>query len=789
MIYVKCYNKRRKTMSENNEIRVPFTQQFTPEQTPMENLLILLENSKKSSQELKILIANSFFKDKADPEKLAGNTIISLKTYGIINKDNTLSEFGLLLISNKNEMERVYEIFAKHILINMHGIEIIETLREMKQAALSIQLSTLPDELQKRGFKVKNNSSDLSGLFGWLRKASILNGYNINESVYEAIVGIKVKTIESLMHLDQGQIGFLRALVAMNVEDWIPYNNVCCYAENLFSGEIKYNWKNIMNDVLKPLQENGFIEIRKKEKQSLKTPEGRGGKTSEVKPKTKFFNEIATPILEALYSSAGFQEIRDIRSKSLSDIIQDARQTKDTYKKGVALELLAIRLCQMLDLEFVKWRETDENVTAGGEVDAMLHSSRLIYSRWQVQCKATHITLEAVAKEVGMNAVTLANVILVVGTGSATESAIKYRNRIVSNSNLNIIILEGKHLDAIINDKTALIDILNAQARDTMKNRVDNSIARSRKIDETFVYEEESEYEENFSTSYETSRGTMICGDSLNVLPYLIRNGIRAKLIMTSPPFALIKKKEYGNEDAEEYIDWFMQFVPYFKQILEPNGSLVIDIGGTWIKGLPVKSTYQYKLLLKLCENGFYLAQEFYHYNSAKLPTPAEWVTIRRLRVKDAVNNVWWLVLDPFADADNKRILKPYSESMINLLKNGYKPNLRPSGHDISDKFQKDNGGAIPPNLIEIANTESNSCYMKKCKEMNIKPHPARFPIELPEFFIKYLTKENELVIDPFAGSNVTGEASEKLNRKWIGIELNYEYVVGSKFKFNIQVE
>jgi site-specific DNA-methyltransferase (cytosine-N4-specific) len=624
-------------MPETNELRVPFTQQFTPEQTPMENLLILLENLKNTSRDLKSLIANSFFKSKADPEKLAGNTIISLKNYGIINKENNLTEFGLELVANRNSIDKVYELFAKHILINMHGIEIMETLREMKRAGLPIQLTTLPDELQKRGFKVKNNSSDLSGLFGWLRKAKILNNYDINEPVYESIVGIKVKTIESLMHLDQEQIGFLRALVAMNIDDWTPYNNVCSYAENLFSGEIRYNWKNIMNDVLKPLQENGFIEIRKKEKQNLKTPEGRGGKTSDIKPRGKFFEEVAAPILEALYSSAGFQEIRDIRSKPLSEIIKDARQTTDSYKKGVALELLAIRLCQMLDLEFVKWRETDEGVTAGGEVDAMLHSSRLIYSRWQVQCKATHITLEAVAKEVGMNAVTLANVILVVGTGSATESAIKYRNRIVSNSNLNIIILEGKHLDAIINDRMALIEILNSQARDAMKNRADNSITRSKKYNDSFVYEEEPEYEENFEASYETSKGTMICGDSLKVLPCLIKKGIRAKLIMTSPPFALIKKKEYGNEDSEEYIDWFMQFVPYFKQILEPNGSLVIDIGGTWIKGLPVKSTYQYKLLLKLCENGFYLAQDFYHYNSAKLPTPAEWVTIRRLRVKDEI--------------------------------------------------------------------------------------------------------------------------------------------------------
>jgi len=405
----------------------------------------------------------------------------------------------------------------------MHGIQIIETLRDMKKADLPIQLSTLPDELKKRGIKVKSNSSDLSGLFGWLRKANILNNYDINEHIYEAIVGIKVKTLESLMHLDSNQIGFLRALVAMSIEDRVPYNTVCTYAENLFSGEVKYNWKNIMKDILIPLQENNFIEVKKKGKQDLKTPEGRGGKPSDIKPKGKFFTEVASPILEALYSSAGFQQMREIRSKSLSEIIKDACQTKDTNKKGKALEFLAIRLCQMLDLDFVKWRETDENVTAGGEVDAMLHSSRLIYSRWQVQCKASNISLEAIAKEVGMNAVTLANVILVVGTGNATDSALKYKNRIISNSNLNIIVLEGKHLDAIIDDNMELLKILNSQARDAMRNKTGNSITRSSKNNDYYVAEEQPEYEENnIEVSYETSKGTMFYGDSLKVLPYLI---------------------------------------------------------------------------------------------------------------------------------------------------------------------------------------------------------------------------------------------------------------------------
>jgi site-specific DNA-methyltransferase (cytosine-N4-specific) len=188
--------------------------------------------------------------------------------------------------------------------------------------------------------------------------------------------------------------------------------------------------------------------------------------------------------------------------------------------------------------------------------------------------------------------------------------------------------------------------------------------------------------------------------------------------------------------------------------------------------------------LIKLCRDGFFLAQDFYHYNPARLPTPAEWVTVRRLRVKDAVNAVWWLVKDPFVDADNRKVLRPYSDSMLDLIQNGYSARLRPSGHDISTKFGRDNGGSIPPNLLELSNTESNSHYLAQCRKHDLAPHPARFPRGLPEFFIKFLTKPGDMVLDPFAGSNVTGEAAELNDRRWIGIEINDDYVRASRFRF-----
>jgi site-specific DNA-methyltransferase (cytosine-N4-specific) len=285
---------------------------------------------------------------------------------------------------------------------------------------------------------------------------------------------------------------------------------------------------------------------------------------------------------------------------------------------------------------------------------------------------------------------------------------------------------------------------------------------------------------------YETKWGAAYLGDALDLLDIIDKGTV--DLIMTSPPFALRRKKEYGNVEAEKYVEWFLPFAEKFFDALKPKGSLVIDIGGSWIPGKPIRSLYHYELLLALCRipnRKFYLAQEFFWYNPARLPTPAEWVNVRRERVKDAVNCIWWLSKDPHPKANNRNVLQPYSDSMQELLKRGYKAKLRPSGHDISTKFSRDNGGAIPPNLLEIANTESNSRYLRACRQFGLKPNPARYPAGVPEFFIKFLTAPNDLIVDPFAGSNVTGEVCEKLGRRWIALELIEEYLKGSKYRFS----
>ena len=282
---------------------------------------------------------------------------------------------------------------------------------------------------------------------------------------------------------------------------------------------------------------------------------------------------------------------------------------------------------------------------------------------------------------------------------------------------------------------------------------------------------------------YETHSGKAFLGDSLAVMPGLKADSV--DLVVTSPPFGLTFKKEYGNPDSDRYVEWFLPYAQEMKRVTKPTGSIVIDIGGAWKKGSPARSIYQFKLLIALCEEvKLHLAQEFYWFRPATLPAPAEWVAVRRIRVKDSINCIWWLSKTEWPKADNRNVLQPYSDDMVRLLKKGYKSKVRPSGHFVTGKFMRDHGGAIPPNLLQVGSNESNSQYLKACHNAGVKPHPARFPREIPEFFIRLTTDENDLVLDPFAGSNVTGEAAELNRRRWIAIEIRRDYLDGSKFRF-----
>ena len=285
---------------------------------------------------------------------------------------------------------------------------------------------------------------------------------------------------------------------------------------------------------------------------------------------------------------------------------------------------------------------------------------------------------------------------------------------------------------------------------------------------------------------YRTSGGLQLCGDSLELLAHLPDQSV--DLIMTSPPFALLRQKSYGNKEQDQYVEWLGRFGEAAYRVLKDSGSFVLDLGGAYKRGKPVRSLYNYHVLLDFCDRlGYELAEEFFWFNPSKLPSPIEWVNKRKIRAKDAVNTVWWFSRSTEPKADVTRVLVPYSKRMKTLLENPnrfYQPKERPSGHDIARAFARDNGGAIPSNLLQIPNTESNSSYLRLCNMLGRRSHPARFPSALPQFFIKFLTDPEDLVVDLFSGSNTTGQAAERLGRRWLSMDISREYAALSALRF-----
>lgn len=293
-------------------------------------------------------------------------------------------------------------------------------------------------------------------------------------------------------------------------------------------------------------------------------------------------------------------------------------------------------------------------------------------------------------------------------------------------------------------------------------------------------------------TAYSTSNGVMVQGRSEEVLAMKSFEKLkgRVNLIFTSPPFPLIAKKRYGNHVGDDYMNWFLQFGPIFKDLLAPDGSIVIEIGNSWERGSPTMSTIGLKTLLRFQEdNDLHLCQEIICNNTARLPGPAQWVTVERIRLKDSYTRLWWLSPSERPKANNKNVLRAYSKAMLKIFESKRtNSGIRPSAHRIGDEsFVQNNGGSIPPSVLNMANTHSKDSYQNFCRDNNLEKHPARMQPELAEFFIKFLTSEGDIILDPFGGTNTTGYAAECLGRKWVSIEPNADYISGSLGRFDIE--
>lgn len=280
-------------------------------------------------------------------------------------------------------------------------------------------------------------------------------------------------------------------------------------------------------------------------------------------------------------------------------------------------------------------------------------------------------------------------------------------------------------------------------------------------------------------TVYETDLGVVMWADAQTAARSMEKESL--KLIFTSPPYPLLRKKDYGNMDSIRHVEWLLDEAKTWRELLTDDGSLCLNLGDCWQRGIPSMDLYRERLLLGLCDKlGYHLAQTFYWENPCKMPN-STWVTIRRCRVNPSIEPIFWLSKSPWPSADNRRVLRPYSERMVKILAAGGEVRAkRPSGHgDSPTMFAVDHGGSIPHNLIVAHNAESSGKYFRYCRDHKLPIHPARFPLALPEFAIKLTTEPGDVVADFFAGSLKTAEACQKLGRRFRCSDQSLAYLQG----------
>lgn len=443
---------------------LPFGSEFSPSQVDLPILLDLALQCGGNSEKLQAAIQTRFFSEHGggsprNQRTLAMNCRLGMKAYGIIDESALLTDFGRSLYAVKANEHDLYEKLARHILLHLKGMSLVQCIRDLTTAGIDVNLTSLRDGLAERGIHYPPGGKHPSMMRLWLEKAGVFVGkrWQIDEVRLREVLGTDPSDFDVLSHLTVEQRAFLRALVNTGVTDPQPANVVVKLATSTFG--VRFPEKSLPKVVLNGLVNAGYISI-------AKTTEGRGAKPFLVAPTPKLTSDVVIPLMNQLADQID-PKLIDLLRRPLSGIVSELG-SDDRNVGGLALEALAFKLMRLLDMDYVATRLRAQ-VTGGAEVDLVFQSDRLVFSRWQVQCKNTlRVSLDDVAKEVGLTHFLKSNVIVVVTTGEVGAEARRYANKIMSDSNLCIVMIDRTDLQRIQADPSAIVDSFNREARHAM---------------------------------------------------------------------------------------------------------------------------------------------------------------------------------------------------------------------------------------------------------------------------------------------------------------------------------
>jgi len=447
-----------------SESDIPFGAQFSPSQIDLPRLLNLCEKYQGNRKELESAMQKEFFSKKGgdayNQAKLANNAALGMIAYGIIERNGNLTELGQELLLLKNNPSQFYKRFAQHILLNLRGLDLVQTAQDMHARGESFDLVKFRLWLEERGIHVPRGAVHMSSMRLWLEKATVVTSsdWQIDYSSLDSLLGVKTSEIDTIAMLTPEQKAYLKTLTNLPAKDSYPANEIERLATQLYG--VKYNEKMLPKQVLYPIEDIGYIEI-------IKQTGGRGAKPFLVKPTEKLKKEFLAPLLETLEKQAT-SDLRPLLRKPLGDILKDLIH-KNKHIKGLALEALAFYLMRLIDLTYIATRLRGQ-ATGGAEVDLIFEGTRFIFSRWQIQCKNTRtVSLDDVAKEVGLTHQLKSNVIMVVSTGTISEDARKFAHHVMNTTNLDIILVDRPDLEKIKQNPVHISVVLDREAKRAMQ--------------------------------------------------------------------------------------------------------------------------------------------------------------------------------------------------------------------------------------------------------------------------------------------------------------------------------
>jgi site-specific DNA-methyltransferase (cytosine-N4-specific) len=447
---------------------LPFGSEFSPSQIHLSVVLEFANEHGGNWKAFEAAVKSKYFSQNATSDynrcKLANNTKLGMIAYGLIDRDARLTEFGEKLYALRGQPDKLHAELARHILLNLHGMTLVQCLQDIQAAGETVDLVKLREWLEERGIHFPRGGKHPSMMRLWLEKAGVFTrGWNMSVAKLKELVGASSEEIEALAGLSAEQRAFLKTLANMAGEGPFQSNEIEKLATATYG--VRFNEKGLPKQVLYPLEKAGFITLVRGTKEA-----GRGAKPFAVLPTKKLKKEILTPLLEQLEKQTS-SDLRPLLRKSMHDILADLRAA-DTHTRGLALEALAFKLMRLLDMDYVATRLRG-SATGGAEVDLIFQSVRLVFSRWQVQCKNTsRVNLEDVAKEVGLTHLLKSSVIVVISTGEIGASARGYSNKVMGDTNLCLVLLNGDDLLAIEKNPAAIVDVFSREAIQAMRLKI-----------------------------------------------------------------------------------------------------------------------------------------------------------------------------------------------------------------------------------------------------------------------------------------------------------------------------